>query len=124
MDELDVIQKFMRSKTQLQALPRITDIGIGIEESAVVQVEAGEATGYLIAAACAVGELPSELTLTDVIYFCARGGEVEIAETACAGYGWSEVFYSPRKQIQMMNGQLGSRHGLNIADIVRRNSRS
>ena len=49
---------------------------------------------------------------------------IEIAETACAGYGWSEVFYSPRKQIQMMNGQLGSRHGLSIADIVRRNSRS
>jgi len=49
---------------------------------------------------------------------------VEIAETACAGYGWSEVFYSPRKQIQMMNGQLGSRHGLSIADIVKRNSRA
>lgn len=48
----------------------------------------------------------------------------EIAETACAGYGWSEVFYSPRKQIQMMNGQLGSRHGLSIADIVKRNSRT
>ena len=26
-----------------------------------------------------------------------------IADTACAGYGWSEVFYSPRKQIQMIN---------------------
>ncbi len=49
---------------------------------------------------------------------------VEIAETACAGYGWSEVFYSPRKQIQMMNGQLGSRHGLSIADIVKRNART
>jgi len=44
-----------------------------------------------------------------------------IADTACAGYGWSEVFYSPRKQIQMMNSQLGSRHNLTIADIVRRN---
>ncbi len=43
-----------------------------------------------------------------------------IADTACAGYGWSEVFYSPRKQIQMMNSQLTSRHGLSIADIVRR----
>lgn len=47
---------------------------------------------------------------------------VEIAETACAGYGWSEVFYSPRKQIQMMNSQLGARHGLTIAEIVSRNS--
>jgi len=46
----------------------------------------------------------------------------DIADTACAGYGWSEVFYSPRKQIQMMNSQLTSRHGLTIADIVTRNS--
>lgn len=44
-----------------------------------------------------------------------------IADTACAGYGWSEVFYSPRKQIQMMNSQLEARHNLKIADIVRRN---
>ncbi|HCS40689.1 MAG TPA: hypothetical protein DIW44_14045 [Anaerolineaceae bacterium] len=45
----------------------------------------------------------------------------DIADTACAGYGWSEVFYSPRKQIQMMNSQLQSRHDLTIADIVVRN---
>jgi hypothetical protein len=44
-----------------------------------------------------------------------------IADTACAGYGWSEAFYSPRKQIQMMNSQLLSRHNLTIADIVKRN---
>ncbi len=44
-----------------------------------------------------------------------------IADTACAGYGWSEAFYSPRKQIQMMNSQLQSRHNLTIADIVKRN---
>jgi hypothetical protein len=44
-----------------------------------------------------------------------------IADTACAGYGWSEVFYSPRKQIQMINSQLELRHKLTIADIVRRN---
>jgi hypothetical protein len=42
-----------------------------------------------------------------------------VAETACAGYGWSEAFYSPRKQIQMMNGELQSRHNLTIADIIR-----
>lgn len=47
-----------------------------------------------------------------------------IADTACAGYGWSEVFYSPRKQIQMMNSQLDSRHGLTIAEIVRRRLRA
>ncbi len=45
----------------------------------------------------------------------------QIADTACAGFGWSEVFYSPRKQIQMMNSQLKERHNLTIADIVRRN---
>ena len=44
-----------------------------------------------------------------------------ISDTACAGYGWSEVFYSPRKQIQMMNSQLQTRHNLTIADILRRN---
>ena len=44
-----------------------------------------------------------------------------IADTACAGYGWSEVFFSPRKQIQMMNSQLETRHNLNIVDIIRRN---
>jgi hypothetical protein len=44
-----------------------------------------------------------------------------IADTACAGYGWSEVFYSPRKQIKMINEQLETRHNLAIADIVRRN---
>ncbi len=51
-----------------------------------------------------------------------RNGQC-IADTACAGYGWSEVFYSPRKQIAMINSQLESRHGLTIADIVRRNLR-
>ncbi len=43
-----------------------------------------------------------------------------IADTACAGYGWSEAFYSPRKQIQMINDQLGMRHDLTIADVVRK----
>ncbi len=44
-----------------------------------------------------------------------------LADQACAGYGWSEVFYSPRKQVQMINGQLQSRHGLTLADVLRRN---
>jgi hypothetical protein len=44
-----------------------------------------------------------------------------IADTACAGYGWSEVFYSPRKQIQMINNQLTLRHGLTIDEILKRN---
>ena len=45
----------------------------------------------------------------------------EIADTACAGYGWSEVFFNPRKQIEMMNGQLMPRHNMTIADLVARN---
>jgi hypothetical protein len=44
-----------------------------------------------------------------------------IADTACAGYGWSEVFYSPRKQIQMINGQLQLRHNLTITEVIQRN---
>lgn len=44
-----------------------------------------------------------------------------IADTACAGYGWSEVFYSPRKQIEMINGELGQRHNLTVLDVIRHN---
>jgi GH15 family glucan-1,4-alpha-glucosidase len=44
-----------------------------------------------------------------------------IADTACAGYGWAEAFFNPRKQIQMIDEQLVARHQLTIADIVRRN---
>lgn len=44
-----------------------------------------------------------------------------IADTACAGYGWSEAFFNPRKQIQMIDEQLIQRHELTIADVVRRN---
>jgi hypothetical protein len=46
-----------------------------------------------------------------------------IADTACAGYGWSEVFYSPRKQIEMINGELGARHQMTIDQVVKRNFR-
>jgi hypothetical protein len=49
---------------------------------------------------------------------------VSIANTACAGYGWSEVFYSPRKQIETINDELMARHNLTIAEIVRRNIKS
>jgi hypothetical protein len=44
-----------------------------------------------------------------------------IADTACAGYGWAEAFFNPRKQIQMIDEQLLERHHLSIADIVKRN---
>ena len=44
-----------------------------------------------------------------------------IADTACAGYGWAEAFFHPRKQIRMIDEQLMARHQLAIADIVKRN---
>lgn len=44
-----------------------------------------------------------------------------IADTACAGYGWAEAFFNPRKQIQMIDEQLMERHQLAISDIVKRN---
>jgi hypothetical protein len=44
-----------------------------------------------------------------------------IADTACAGYGWSEVFYSPHKQIEMINGELAQRHKMTIADVIMKN---
>lgn len=47
----------------------------------------------------------------------------QIADTTCAGFGWSEAFYSPRKQIEMINEQLSNRHNLTIAEMVRRNMR-
>lgn len=50
----------------------------------------------------------------------AKGNE--IAATACAGYGWSEVFYSPRKQVEMINSELRLRHNLTITDIILRNN--
>lgn len=49
------------------------------------------------------------------------GQDHVIADTACAGYGWSEVFFSPRKQIQMMNSELRARHNIEISEIISRN---
>ena len=43
-----------------------------------------------------------------------------IADTACAGYGWSEAFFNPGKQLRMIEGELVRRHGLTIADLARR----
>ena len=49
----------------------------------------------------------------------ARGNQ--IADTACAGYGWSEAFFNPGKHLRMINGQLQERHGLTCDEIIRRN---
>jgi hypothetical protein len=48
----------------------------------------------------------------------ARGNWV--ADTACAGYGWSEVFFHPEKQIRMMNEQLRERSNMTICEVVTR----
>lgn len=45
----------------------------------------------------------------------------QIADTACAGYGWSEAFFNPGKHLRMINGQLQERHGLTSDEIIRRN---
>lgn len=47
-----------------------------------------------------------------------------IAKTACSGYGWSESFFNPPKQIGMINDQLRSRHKLSIRDLILRNSKN
>lgn len=41
----------------------------------------------------------------------------QIADTACAGYGWSEAFFAPEMQVQMINQQLQERHGLSLEEI-------
>ncbi|MDP6041732.1 MAG: hypothetical protein QGG64_24510, partial [Candidatus Latescibacteria bacterium] len=43
-----------------------------------------------------------------------------IADTACAGYGWSEAFFNPDKQIAMINDQLRERHRVNITNVLKR----
>lgn len=43
-----------------------------------------------------------------------------IADTACAGYGWSEAFFNPGKHLRMINGQLEERHGLSVTEIIQR----
>ena len=43
-----------------------------------------------------------------------------IADTVCAGYGWSEAFFAPRRQIEMINDELTRRHNLTIVDILKR----
>lgn len=44
-----------------------------------------------------------------------------IADTACAGYGWSEAFFAPRKQIEMINEELHRRHNLSLLQILYNN---
>ncbi len=47
-----------------------------------------------------------------------RAGK-SIADTACAGYGWSEAFFNPRKHLSMIEQQLSERHDLSIADLMK-----
>lgn len=47
-----------------------------------------------------------------------------IADTACAGYGWSESFFSPQKQLRMIDLQLTSRHHVTISSILKEHLRN
>ncbi|HEX5869699.1 MAG TPA: hypothetical protein VFY65_04765, partial [Longimicrobium sp.] len=49
------------------------------------------------------------------------GAGRSVGETACAGYGWSEVFFNPRKQVAMINAELAGRNEGDISSIVQRN---
>ncbi|MCP5531795.1 MAG: hypothetical protein H7A49_14260 [Akkermansiaceae bacterium] len=86
------MQPAIRSKE----VTRISEIGIGLEESVVVQVEAGTFTGYLIAAAHERGELPSEIILRAAIYLLEGGNEIRSARAdevlvSCKNGWWCAV---------------------------------
>lgn len=40
-----------------------------------------------------------------------------ISDTACSGYGWSEAFFNPRKQLKMIDAELRARHGLTLKEF-------
>lgn len=42
-----------------------------------------------------------------------------VADTACAGFGWSEAFFNPGKQLRMIEEQLRARHGLSLAALLK-----
>ena len=48
---------------------------------------------------------------------------IPIADTPCAGYGWSEAFFNPAKQIDMINAQLREKHRVNITNVLKRHVR-
>lgn len=48
-----------------------------------------------------------------------RGGRW-IADTACSGYGWSEAFFNPGRQLRMIEAELKRRHGLSLREAVER----
>lgn len=68
----------MLAQTQLLTVAGIAEVEIGLGECAVVQVELGEAKGYLIAERYTVREFPSEIALNHVVYICAHSDEVEV----------------------------------------------
>ncbi|MBK1880404.1 hypothetical protein JIN87_26195 [Pelagicoccus mobilis] len=43
-----------------------------------------------------------------------------IADTACSGYGWSEAFFNPGKQLRMIEEELLRRHGLTLKAFLDR----
>ena len=43
-----------------------------------------------------------------------------IADTACAGYGWSEAFFAPEMQLEMINAELKTRHQISLKEVILR----
>ncbi len=64
----------MKAVPRDQRVTTVMDVEIGLEESAVVWVESGEVTGYLIAKGYTIGEPPSEIALEQVLYLGAVPG--------------------------------------------------
>lgn len=77
----------MLPQTELLTVARIAEIEIGLGECAVVQVELGEAKGYLIAERYTVRECPSEIVLNRAIYICVHSDEVEVENLSEIQFG-------------------------------------
>lgn len=45
----------------------------------------------------------------------------KISSSLCAGFGWSFVYFTPEKQVQVINNYLQENHTMSIVDIIYRN---
>jgi hypothetical protein len=47
----------------------------------------------------------------------------KIANSLCAGFGWSFVYFTPEKQIQVIDHHLQSKHSMTLPDVISHNIR-
>jgi hypothetical protein len=47
----------------------------------------------------------------------------KISSSLCAGFGWSFVYFTPEKQVQVINKYLQEIHKMSLVDIINRNMR-